>query len=172
MLFWLLPLPLPTAVLCVISVRNTALSHALALWRWNVPVIRWCHTSWPAPPLPPRMGTGYWGVSRSIRSGFLTPACWSYAAFSWGNTKQALYERAGLAHDTNPITKTPLQRILPLNWKEKSSGSLSFTLFIETGIAQTEYRLGYGTDGSGFKTWYWQQTQLFYKLPRPSLGPK
>jgi len=88
MLFWLLPLPLPAAVLCVISVWNTALSHALVLWRWNLPVIRWCHTSWPAPPLPPRMGTGYWGVSRSIRSVFLTPACWSYAAFSWGNTKK------------------------------------------------------------------------------------
>ena len=118
-LFWLLPLPLPTAVLCVISVRNTALPHALVLWRWNLPVIRWCHTSWPAPPLPPRMGTGYWGVSRSIRSGFLTPACWSYAAFSWGNTKKALYERAGLTHDTISITKTALQRILPPNWKKQ-----------------------------------------------------
>ena len=36
-----------------------------------------------------------------------------------GTQKKALYERAGLTHDTISITKTPLQRKLPLNWKKK-----------------------------------------------------
>jgi hypothetical protein len=39
-------------------------------------------------------------VSRSIHSVFLTPACWSCAAFSWGNTRNTLYERAALTHNT------------------------------------------------------------------------
>jgi len=132
-LFWLLPLPLPADVLYVISVRNTALSHALVLWWWNLPVIRWCHTSWPAPPLPPRMGTGYWGVSRSIRSGFLTPACWNYAAFSWGNTKKGplwksrTHTRYHLHYQNTTAAETTPKL------EEKTSDSPSFTLFIELG---------------------------------------
>ena len=42
-----------------------------------------CHTSWPAPPWPPRWGRGWPGASRSTHWGSPRPACWSCAAFVW-----------------------------------------------------------------------------------------